>query len=69
VGPGDGRGDGLPLVWASNIFGDANGYCFGIPWMQPRELTLSFAPDQTQVTTGKSSLFQSLNAQYWSLMR
>jgi len=35
-----------------------------MPWALPRELTLSFAPDQTQVTTGKSSLFQVLDAQY-----
>lgn len=36
---------------------------FGIPWTDPSHLTISFAPDQTTVTTGKSVLFQTLNSQ------
>ncbi|MBX7104231.1 MAG: matrixin family metalloprotease [Gemmataceae bacterium] len=37
---------------------------FGIPWADPRYLKISFAPDQTPVSTAKSSLFQTLNTQY-----
>ena len=36
---------------------------FGMPWGDPRHLTLSFAPDQTPITGGGSVLFQTLNAQ------
>lgn len=36
---------------------------FGVPWADPRHLTISFAPDQTQISASKSSLFQTLNAQ------
>jgi hypothetical protein len=36
---------------------------FGIPWPDPTHLTLSFAPDGTQVAGQQSELFQILNAQ------
>lgn len=35
---------------------------FGIPWNDPRHLTLSFAPDLTSISAATSSLFQTLNA-------
>src|SRR5262249_47074142 len=35
---------------------------FGVPWRDPSRLTLSFAPDGTQIAGHASSLFQSLNA-------
>lgn len=36
---------------------------FGVPWLDPRHLTISFAPDQTKISANKSALFQTLNAQ------
>jgi hypothetical protein len=36
---------------------------FGVPWNDPRHLTLSFAPDGTSIAAHTSSLFQTLNAQ------
>jgi hypothetical protein len=35
---------------------------FGVPWSNPSHLTLSFAPDGTQVAGQASSLFATLNA-------
>jgi hypothetical protein len=36
---------------------------FGVPWSDPRNLTLSFVPDGTAIASHSSSLFQALNAQ------
>jgi hypothetical protein len=36
---------------------------YGVPWSDPRHLTLSFAPDGTQIAGHTSNLFQSLNAE------
>src|SRR5690349_20819214 len=36
---------------------------FGVPWDDPRHLTLSFAPDGTAIAGHTSTLFQTLNAQ------
>src|SRR4051812_43058660 len=33
---------------------------FGVPWADPRHLTLSFAPDGTATPYGPSSLYQAL---------
>lgn len=34
---------------------------FGVPWADPSRLTLSFAPDGTEIAGGHSSLFEGLN--------
>lgn len=36
---------------------------FGVPWPEPSKITLSFAPDGTQVGTQPSALFQTLDSQ------
>jgi hypothetical protein len=36
---------------------------FGVPWLDPQHLTLSFVPDGTQAGTAPSNLAQSLNSQ------
>jgi hypothetical protein len=36
---------------------------YGVPWSDPRHLTLSFAPDGTQIAGHTSNLFQALNAE------
>ncbi|HEV3260453.1 MAG TPA: matrixin family metalloprotease [Gemmataceae bacterium] len=36
---------------------------FGVPWSDPTQLTLSFAPDGTRIGTQASSLFATLDAQ------
>jgi hypothetical protein len=36
---------------------------FGVPWADPRHLTLSFAPDGTSTSSGASNLFQAFGAQ------
>jgi hypothetical protein len=36
---------------------------FGVPWSDPGNLTLSFAPDGTQISGQSSTLFATLNAQ------
>jgi hypothetical protein len=37
---------------------------FGLPWADPRHLTLSFVPDQTRIASHESSLFQALDSQF-----
>jgi hypothetical protein len=37
---------------------------FGQPWIQPENLTLSFAPDSTQIAGHKSDLFHALSARF-----
>src|SRR3954453_23505694 len=36
---------------------------FGVPWSDPRNLTLSFVPDGAPIAAHTSTLFQTLNAQ------
>jgi len=36
---------------------------FGVPWYDPRHLTLSFAPDGTSTSNGASNLFRAFGAQ------
>jgi hypothetical protein len=36
---------------------------YGVPWADPRHLTLSFAPDGTQIAGQASNLFAALNAE------
>jgi Matrixin len=37
---------------------------YGVPWGDPRHITLSFAPDGTAISHHQSTLFQTLNARF-----
>src|SRR5262249_43589372 len=37
---------------------------YGVPWSDPRHITLSFAPDGTAISHYQSTLFQTLNARF-----
>jgi Matrixin len=37
---------------------------FGLPWMDPTHLTLSFAPDGTSIVGAQSDLFQTLDSEF-----
>jgi hypothetical protein len=36
----------------------------GLPWLDPTHLTLSFAPDGTEIAGTQSVLFQTLDSQF-----